>query len=182
MAHSADSTTSSSSSASMSPADRRRQRLTQVATTNSSTFITFPSNRRQSTSFVPMFRACTRMSSPMTDTYSSSNHSTKCSPTEHSRSHSQHRLNPILNNPLLNHRKEQVKFPPMKPKSRSSISTQPLKTVLDGQRRASATPLLPPAETTADPPAPYLDEVKFDYITRWLEQIRFATHPVEGKV
>ena len=175
MAHSTTRSTSSSSSC-ISPSHSRRQRLIQVATTNSSTFIHFPSNRRQSTSFVPVFRACTRMSSPMTtDTYSSSNHS-KISGNEHQRSHSQQRLNPILTNPLLNHRKEQVKFPPMKTNS----SSQPLKTLSTAPRRASAVPLLPPSDPLPTP-APFLDEVKFDYITRWLEQIRLVTHTIDTK-
>lgn len=172
------STDSSTSSASISANRLRRQRLIQVATTNSSTFIRFPSNRRQSTSIVPMFHATsTRLSSPITDTYSSSNHSAKVSIHEHSRSHSQQRSNPILNNPLLNHRKEQVKFPPMKPNSRPSLSSQPLKTLSNAPRRASATPDLP-----VEPPVSYLNEEKIDYIQRWLEQIRSVTQALETKV
>ena len=200
---------SASSSASASPTNERRQRLVQVATDNSSTFIPFPCHPRQSFSFVPVSRpraslSSARISSPTGDAHSVSNQSKgSVHLPEQQRSRSQQRTNPILDNPLLNHRKQQVKESP--PKlisdvsliSRLCLSSKPFKTaLLNGQimpRRANTAPLLlHPSENASSASErltpddlnqqclPYLDVTKHDYITRWLQDIRLATQLTDG--
>jgi hypothetical protein len=209
---------SSSASSSSSPFHGRRC-LVQVATNNSSTFIKFPTNARQASPFIPVFRprtsfSSTRLSSHTADTQSISNQSkssakapTSCNTSDvHKRNHSEQRVNPILNNPLLNHRKEQPKSLPIKPSNEYSrttrlcLSSRPLKSTQDDHRipiiRASTAPLfahqtdtnvnisdrliLPNNnKTSGQHQMQYADDNKYDYITRWLNEVRAATYSNE---
>ncbi|CAF0884509.1 unnamed protein product [Adineta ricciae] len=208
---------SSSSTSSSSPSLYRRRCSLQVATSNSATFIQFPNSARQSLSFIPVCRPRTshssmRVPSQTTDTQSLSNQSklSANAPSssnisdEHKRSHSHHRINPILNNPLLNHRKEQPKTPPIKSQeysrtTRLCLSSRPMKQTSNenylSTARARTAPLLahenapvsdisdgflaPIEKKTPDDQFPYVDTVKYDYITRWLNEIRAATYSTE---
>lgn len=198
-----ESSSSSTSSSLLSPFNRRR-RLTQVATNNSATFIQFPTSARQESSFVPITRprtsySSTRLSFHRADTQSVSNQSKSSVHTpsssnasdDHKRGHSQHRINPILNNPLLNHRKEQPKSPPIKSSieysrtTRLCLSSKPLKATLNDAPiptiRASTAPpyidrlILPIDQNPSDQRMQYVDPNKYDYITRWLTELRAAT-------
>jgi hypothetical protein len=204
--------TSTSSSPSSSPVTGRR-RFIQVATDNSSTFIQFPINSRQSSLFVPTYRPGTRLStarpfSRAKDTQSRSNRS-KSSNTPsastvsagHKRNHSQEKSNPILNNSLLNHRKEQPKSFPIKISTdsshttRLSLSSKPLKTISNDNQistiPASTAPLsvhqtensisdqqiIPDDNENNDEQKIHcLDKSKYDYITQWLHAVRQATY------
>lgn len=209
---------SSSTSSSLSPFNNRK-RLVQVATNNSASFIQFPHNARQACLFVPICRPRTshssaRLSAHTIETQSLSHQSKSSSnaPTasvasgdgENKRIHSQQRTNPILTNPLLNHRKEQPKTLPMKSSSEYSrttrlcMSSRPLKaTTNDIQMptiRASTAPILARQKNTninvsdrliitidnktseqQQQQMQYIDANKYDYITRWLNEVRAAT-------
>jgi hypothetical protein len=206
-----------STSSSLSPFGRRK-RLIQVATNNSATFIQFPTNARQPSPFVPICRprtslSATRLSTHATDTQSLSNQSKSSAhaPTpsidssDHKRSHSKERINPILNNPLLNHRKEQPKTPPVSYSNtysyttRLCLSSKPSKTTSNDNQmpaiRASTAPILAPQKETninvsdrlitptdnktSEQQMQYVDENKYDYITRWLNEVRAATYSNE---
>ncbi|CAF1415117.1 unnamed protein product [Adineta steineri] len=207
--------TASSSSSTSSPLNQRRP-LVQVATNNSATFIQFPtSTTRQASTFVPICRPRTSLSSirlPLhtLDTQSVSNqskfsiHAPSSSniSDDHKRSHSHQRINPILSNPLLNHRKEQPKTPPIRPSNeysrttRISLSSRPLKSTVNethiSNNRARTAPHLihqkEPINTNVsdrltisidkkpnEQQSQYIDPTKYDYITRWLNEIRSAT-------
>jgi len=208
---------SSSTSSSLSPFNRRK-RLLQVATNNSASFIQFPANARQASPFVPINHPRTSYSSTClpihtADSQSLSNQS-KSSVNAHSssnasddpkRSHSQHRINPILSNPLLNHRKEQPKSLPIKSSNEYSrttrlcLSSKPLRATSNDTHkpiiRANTAPHLVHKKDThinisdrliipIDKKSPghqiqYVDANKYDYITRWLNEIRAATYSNE---
>jgi len=212
---------SSSTSASLLPLNRNR--LVQVATNNSATFIQFPRNARRTFPFVPIFRprtshSSTRLSSYTVDTQSLSNQSkfsanapaSSIASDEHKRGHSQPRINPILNNPLLNHRKEEPKSPPVKSSNEYSrttrlcLSSRPLKPTSNDTKmptmRASTAPILAHQKETninisdrliipienktsqqqQQQQTQYVDDNKYDYITRWLNEVRAATHSNEA--
>jgi hypothetical protein len=197
-----------------------RKRLIQVATDNSATFIQFPKNSRQASLYVPISRprtshSSTRLPSHKVDTQSLSNHSkssanapaSSIASEEHKRSRSQQRINPILNNPLLNHRREEPKSPPIKPSKEHSrtlrlcLSSRPFKITSNGTQmpiiRASTAPFLAhqtePNTNTSDrltipndnktseqqQQTQYVDDNKYDYITRWLNEVRAATYSNE---
>ncbi|CAF1313778.1 unnamed protein product [Rotaria magnacalcarata] len=210
---------SSSTSSSLSPFLRQR-RLIQVATNNSATFIQFPMNVRQSSSFIPICRPRTsyssaRLSSPSADTQSLSNQSkssaqdpqSSITSTDHKRGQSERRVNPILNNPLLNHRKEQPKYPLTKCSNESSrpsrpyLPSKPLKstattdTQISAIRESTVPPIVNQPEIninlsdrlilltdnkTRELHLQYVDENKYDYITRWLNTVRTATYSTEN--
>jgi hypothetical protein len=122
---------------------------------------------------------------------------------ENRRTHSQQRTNPILTNPLLNHRKEQPKTPPMKSSNEYSrttrlcLSSKPLRATINDTQvpriRASTAPVLARQKDTnintsdrliikvdnktseQQPHTQYIDDNKYDYITRWLNEVRAAT-------
>ncbi|UJR09744.1 hypothetical protein I4U23_013973 [Adineta vaga] len=216
--HASLSSSASSSSSTSSPLLNRRRSSFQVATSNSATFIQFPNSARQSTSFIPICRprtshSSTYIPSQTTDTQSVSNQSknsatapsSSIASDEHKRSHSHHRINPILNNPLLNHRKEQPKTPPIKSSTEYScttrlcLSSRPIKQTSNENdllpNRARTAPLLAHQNVTDsnvsnDLPIsidkkttaqqfPFVDTTKYDYITRWLNEIRAATYSSE---
>lgn len=210
---------SASTSSSLSPFLRQR-RLVQVATNNSATFIQFPMNVRQSSTFVPICRPRTsyssaRLSSPTADTQSLSNQSKSSvqerTPSilssEHKRGRSEQRTNPILSNPLLNHRKEPEKYPPVKSPNenvrptRNCLSSRPFKSTAtnDSQLstiRASTVPpivhqpeinvslsdrlIMSADNKTREHQMQYVDDSKYDYITRWLNAVRAATYSNEN--
>jgi hypothetical protein len=206
----------SSKSSSLLPYNNRK-RLVQVATNNSATFIQFPKNAHQTSPFVPVSRfrtshSLTRLSSPHTvDTQSLSNQSksSENAPTssiasgEHKRDHSQQRMNPILNNPLLNHRREKPKSSPIKSSkeylytTRHCLSSKPLKATSNDTQiqiiRATTAPILAHQkeintnlsdrviisidnQTSEQKQTQYVDDNKYDYITRWLNEVRAATY------
>ena len=212
------SSSSSSSSSSLSSPLNRRKRLIQVATNNSATFIQFLTNARQASPFVPISRprtsySTTRLPLHTTDTQSLSNQSKSSANAppssnasdDHKRSHSQQRINPILNNPLLNHRKEQPKSPPIKSSNEYSrttrlcLSSRPLKATSNDTHiptiRASTAPhlahqkhtninttdrlIIPIDKKISEQQMQYVDANKYDYITRWLTEIRAATYSNE---
>jgi len=197
----------STSSSSSSPPNTRRQYFKQVATNNSSTFIQFPTNSRQSSLFVPTYQSQTNRSTvrPVlltTDTRSTSNTpSSSIVNADHERSHSQQRSNPILSNPLLNHRKEQPKSLPIKTlidlshTTRLCLSSKPLKTPSNDNQiprnRASTAPFLAhqtesitsDRQLTLDDNEDHdqqeihcLDKSKYEYITNWLHEVEQATY------
>ncbi|CAF0920835.1 unnamed protein product [Rotaria sp. Silwood1] len=202
---------SKSTSPSSSPIIERR-RFAPVATHNSSTFIRFPTSARQSTLFVPVYQPQVRVSSVQpcsltTDTQSISNKS-KSSNTppssigsdQHKHNYSQQRSNPILNNPLLNHRKEQPKLFSKKFSTNFSHTTRiclSSKTNSNDNQlstnHTSTAPLLThQIENTADTiitanddensdqqEIEYFCKTKYDYITRWLHDVRQATYCTE---
>lgn len=194
-----------------------RKRLVQVATNNSATFIQFPRNARQACPFIPISRPRTDHSStrysPQTVESQSVSKSFPTPPTssvtsgegDNKRGHSQQRTNPILTNPLLNHRKEQPKTPPMKSfktysrTTRLCLSSKPFRTTSNETHmpviRASTAPILAhqKVETNInisdrlmisidhktieheEQQTQYIDKNKYDYITRWLNEVRAAT-------
>ncbi|CAF2802332.1 unnamed protein product [Rotaria sp. Silwood2] len=202
---------SKSTSPSSSPIIERR-RFAPTATHNSSTFIRFPTNTRQSTSFVPIYRPQANVLSVQpcsltTDTQSLSNKS-KSSNTppssitsdQHKHNYSQQRSNPILNNPLLNHRKEQPKSFPNKFSTNFSYTTRiclSSKTNSNGNQlstnRASTAPqlthqientsdrlIIPKNDENSDlQEIAYFYETKYNYIRRWLHDVRQATYCTE---
>jgi hypothetical protein len=195
----------SASSSSSSPSITERRRFMQVATDNSSAFIQFLTNSRQSLLFVPTHRSRTNLSTTPShltkDTHSASNKSKSSNgpslsftSTDHGRTHSEQRSNPILNNPLLNHRKEQPKSPPLKISTdfsytRLYLSSKPLKPI--STNRANTVPLLanqtesiisdkkiiPDDNKNIDQEEiPGLNKIKYDYITHWLNEVHQATY------
>ena len=167
------STSSASSTSSALKPIYGRERLVQVATTNSATFIHFPTNNRQSSLFIPLCPSRTSVSSTpvsciTTETHSVSNRSKSSVRTPPSsngnadqrRDLTQPRANPILNNPLLNHRKEQPKAVPVKSVSeytrptRLCLSSRPFRAAPAdhslAMNRASTAPLF--AHQTNDNP------------------------------
>ena len=180
---SATSTLSSSSSS--------RRQLVHVATNNSSTFIQFPNTSRQLSS-IPTDRSRTSRSitRPITcgaDVRSVSNTHLSSIPTT---DRNQQRLNPILNNSLLNYRKEQPKCTPIKVSTDYSVTTRlclsskPVTT--DPQLSIIHTINTPPP--TEDPISDQpnenedneqeetqpMDKSKYDFITRWLQEVEQA--------
>lgn len=211
-------------SSSSSTSSNQRQRLVQVATNNSATFIQFLRNSRQAVPFIPICRprtdhSSTRYSPQTIETQSSSNQSKSFTnaPTssvasgegENKRGQSQQRINPILTNPLLNHRKEHPKTPPLIPlktysrTTRLCLSSKPFRTTNNDTHtptiRASTAPILAhPKETNInvsdrlilsidqkrieqEQQTQYIDQSKYDYITRWLNEVRAATHSTKTK-
>ena len=206
-------TSSSSTSSSLLPNYYQRKRLIQVATNNSATFIQFPKNVRHKFPFIPITtRLPTSHSSTNTlDTQSISSTnvpvpSIDSSIKEYRRSRSQQRNNPILNNPLLNHRKEEIKIPPIKPPrqyprtTRLCLSSRPFKYILHNSQnsniRASTAPIFahqsdtniniydrlitsvenkPSQQQENEQQTQYADDNKYDFITRWLNEVRAAT-------
>jgi hypothetical protein len=193
---------SSSKSSSLIPFNNR-QRFVQVATTNSATFIQFPKSARQTSLFVPISRfrtshSSTRLSPRTNDTQSLSNQSksSKNPPTssstgsgEHKPDHFQQRINPILNNPLLNHRREEPKFSHI---TRNCQSSKPLRATLNDTQIPIIRPTTAPMfghqkeisdrliisiekKTFKQEETQYVDD-KYDYITRWLNEVRAATY------
>lgn len=160
----------------------------QVATTNSATFIRFPNSARQSQAFIPLCPSRTSFSStPVSCFTTDSKSSTSPEPNENRRGRSESRVNPILSNPLLNHRREQPKTQP-----RTSYSAHPARLplstvtnrattapVLTDRQRADALVIAPvpttPIEPEEDLCLSYMDDVKFDYISRWIREVRAAT-------
>lgn len=188
-----------------------RERLVQVATNNSATFIHFPPNHRQSCVFVPICPSrisvsSTPVSSITTDTYSLSKSSTP-DHTDLKLNHNYPLQNPILSNPLLNHRKEQPKAFPLKAFrpirfGNSSKATQinPNDSSLSNTRASTAhlfvhqnntNPhvsdrhnLIVNEKTSNDNyhPLSYIDDHKHDYIARWINEVRAATRSSNEKL
>ena len=194
----------------------QRKRLIQVATTNSSTFIPLLSNARHPLPFVPICHprissSAARFSPHTFDTNSSSNQSKSSAKAQISsiRSsnykclHTQQRINPILNNPLLNYRREQPKYPSIKSSNghtrteeellRSSRPLKPIsnKTETPIVRANTVPPVSHQNETNTSLPSKliisienrtpeqeiqYIDQDKHDYITRWVNEVRAATY------
>jgi hypothetical protein len=187
------SSSSSSSSSSATPgstyAEQRRQCLVRVATHNSSTFLSLPSNSRLRYVLKPVVRPDTSLSltttKTATDIYSVSNHS-RMSSIGHT-----HPSNPILNNPLLNHRKKNLAVLPAvksvgdpsstarrrllsKASQRTHTRLQHGNNTTSSQVQSSTSiPIRQDDEQTARL-LPYLDEIKFDLIARWLKDVRVA--------
>jgi len=198
---SAASTLSSSSSSSFIT---ERRHLVQVATNNSSTFIQFPANSRQIPLCIPTDRSRaiylkTREFSHATDIRSISNPRSSSIPiSDRERHHSQQRYNPILNNSLLNHRKEQPKSSPIKPSTDYSLTTRlclsskavkpisndhptsiiPANTSPQTESSISDQQILPNEDEDNDQQEAHrLDKNKYDYITRWLQEVEQAKYP-----
>lgn len=215
---SSSSSSSSTTSSSVIPYANHRPHI-QVATSNSATFIQFPRNARQATVFLPVNRprtshSSTRLSAYTAETQSLSNQSkiSSLDSSEQKRCQSQQRTNPILTNPLLNHRKEQMKSPPIKSSkeyvrtTRLCLSSKPLRTATNETDmpviRASTAPVIVHTKDSSpnnaeiskqlsisneiktcsnyDQQTQYLDDNKFDYITRWLNEVRAATYSKEA--
>lgn len=193
-----------------------RRRFVPVATNNSSTFIQFPTNSRQLILLLPSIRSRTNHSktsfvSGTTDVHSGSSHS-KSSNTRSSslvsRDRSRQKVNPILNNSLLNYRKQQPKpFPtPMSTDisytTPLSLSSKLFRTKCnDSPLRTEATPRLTDEiqsvasdpDTTPDEDenenenneevdGPYLDPSKYKYITQWLNEVEQARTHTDSSV
>ena len=157
------STSSTSSTSSGLKPIYGRERLVQVATTNSATFIQFPTNNRHACLFIPLCPSrasvsSTPVSSLTTETNSISYKSKSSARTpslsndtgDQRRDLSQPRANPILNNPLLNHRKEQPKSLPVKS---TNEYTRPTRLCLSS-RPFRAAPTDPPVVTNRASTAP----------------------------
>ncbi|CAF3214371.1 unnamed protein product [Rotaria socialis] len=182
-----------------------RRRMTPVGTHNSSTFIRFPISSRTSTAFVPIYQQRTYRSSfrptpIIKDTHSISDNSKSSNPTPSSIVSDQQKpnlskkmINPILNNPLLNYRKERPKPIPNRFQtsfsntsrlglaSKATINNNP-----KSKFRANTAPLLAnEIETTSNEQITsneseyedqkeieFFDESKYNYITRWIQGIR----------
>ena len=151
----------------------------QVATSNSATFIRFPSSARTTQPFIPLCPSRTSFSStPVSSLTADSKSSCSPEPTEGRRGRSEQRVNPILTNPLLNHRREQPKTHP-----RPRRSSQPTRRIVTAPM--TAVPIITdvpqtilPEETSVahvEEEPTYMDEVKFDYISRWIREVRAAT-------
>ena len=207
--HSSSTRLSAFSSASAAAA-RERRHPTQVATDNSSTFIEFPTNSRQSSLFIPTYRlrisrSSMRPFSPTTDTQfvlnkaqSLNTSSSSISNENHRRHHSQQRTNPILSNPLLNHRKEQPTFFPTKmltdlsQDTKFNLSSKPPRPTASNKRilttrantnsfstrptETNSTRLIALKNNDEQEELSYLDKDKYDYITRWLDEVRQVTY------
>ena len=187
---SATSTLSSSSSST-------RRQLVQVATNNSSAFIQFPNTSRQLSCIPPVRpredRSRTRPFTCEADIRLASNAPLPTIlPTDRTQ---QQRLNPILNNSLLNHRKEQPKSSPIKISTDYSITTQLCLTSkpskAEHQIPTIRTDTSQEAESSASDEqnenedddnqeeTEYLDKSKYDYITRWLQEVEQAQSSAE---
>ncbi|CAF1161534.1 unnamed protein product [Rotaria sordida] len=194
--------TSSSPSSSSSIGERRR--FVPVATHNSSTFIQFPTNVRQSISFVPVYPSRASISSVQpcsftidTQSISTKSKSSNTSPSsitsnQHKRNYFQQRPNPILNNPLLNHRKDQPKKCSINFSYTTRICLSSKTNSNDNQLsidRANIAPQLTNQienisdrlndENSDQQEIEYFNKTKYDYITRWLHDIRQATYCAE---
>lgn len=157
----------SSSVSSNSPNNQRRKRLIQIATENSSAFIRFPRSQRLNSSIVPVNRtrpslSSARLSSATTE---QENNAQK----DQQRSQSLQRSNPILENPLLNHRKASSDVSSIvqidstnktRPKTNDRIVVLQQKQQQLAEQRAKQNQVIL-----------YLGKVKFDYIQRWLNEV-----------
>ena len=179
-----------------------RKPLVQVATDNSATFIQFPAHYRSKCMFRPIYPSRTSFSSTPVSSINTETPSVSKSSgsdqTDTKRDPSQVRVNPILNNPLLNHRKEQPKTPLTS--NQIGSSPRPLKhniviDPLSPTNRASTAPIfahqINPNPRISDRnflsvdekiddsnqqrQYPLLDENKHDYISRWISEVRAAT-------
>lgn len=198
---------SNSSSSSSSTTNTHQQYRTQVATDNSSTFIQFPISLRQSSVYVPTYRSRTNLSTapptrltPETSTASNKtkSHTSESSvvSTDRERSLSRQRFNPILNNPLLNHRKEQPKSSSTKVSVDFSQTTRlclPSKSTQNNHQISSNLTyetendisheqLISDEKENNDQQEtlPCLDKTKYDYITRWLFNVQQANSSKES--
>lgn len=177
-----------------------RRRFVQVATNNSSTFIQFPTNSRQLILVLPSIRtranhSQTSFVSGTTDIQSGSSHS-KSSNTRSSSivsaDRSRQKVNPILNNSLLNYRREQPKSFPMPMSTdlsnitRLSLSSKPCNDPLvltertphipdEIQSTVSDSDITPDEnENTDEVEGPFLDPKKYKYVTQWLYEVEQA--------
>lgn len=175
-----------------------RERLVQVATCNSATFIKFPSHYRSNSSFRPLCPSRNSISStPVSSLNTESPPLSKSSGSEQNevkREPNKVRLNPILNNPLLNHRKEPARstissarrpiFPnelTRKPNQSSSESLATISrpktapTCIEHKINQSDRKLVENEENIAENDSASIDDHKHDFITRWLQEVRAAT-------
>ncbi|CAF1626128.1 unnamed protein product, partial [Adineta ricciae] len=189
---------SSTSSSSASLVESRYR--AQVATENSSSFMPFFARTHQTNVLVPAHRLRTNLAttpacSMNTDLQSLHSESKSSNiPSSNSRSNDvkcvqpQQIPNPILNNPLLNHRRETPK------PTRVNISTDSCQTVelhpmtklckarsKNGKQMSTVSLLTQRAQPVSDGTIvsgelPPIDKVKFDYITRWIHEVRVATY------
>ncbi|UJR36358.1 hypothetical protein I4U23_029084 [Adineta vaga] len=194
---------SASSSSSLSSLTESRHR-TQIATDNSSSFIPFFARLQQTTVFIPAHRSRTNLSttpssSLTTDIQSISNESKLSNPSssnsisrERKRFESQQRFNPILNNPLLNHRREVPKPVRMNISTDSSQTiklhqtTKPFKVRSNDKQTSTSSLLTQRIEPVTDRKViseelPLIDKRKYDYITRWIHDVRLATYSSEQR-
>jgi hypothetical protein len=101
---------------------------------------------------------------------------------DHKRSHCQQRFNPILNNPLLNHRTESPKTLSTKNSTDFShitklcLLSQPSKTSQTENLIESFDIIINNNEDDIEEQVGDFDQSKHDYITRWLWEIRQATY------
>ncbi|CAF2091428.1 unnamed protein product [Rotaria magnacalcarata] len=186
-----------------------RRCMAPVGTHNSSTFIRFPISSRTSTTFVPIYQQRTYRSSLrptpiIKDTHSISDNSKSSNPTPSSIVSDQQKsnlskkmINPILNNPLLNYRKEQPK--PIPNRFQTSFSNTlrlglALKMAINdnpkSKFRSDTAPLLAnEIETTSNEQITsdeneyddqreieYFDKSKHNYIIRWMQDIRVTAN------
>ena len=183
-----------------------RRKLVQVATNNSSTFIQFPTNSRQLILLLPTIRTranqsktsfisgTTDIQSGSSQTKSSKTHSSSIVSTDRSRQ----KLNPILNNSLLNYRKQQVKpFSVQMSTDRSYIArlplsfktksndltipadhTQPAELDTDEIQTVHSDPEIVPNENENEEieeiEPPFLNPSKYEYVTQWLIEVEQA--------
>ncbi len=188
---SATSTLSSSSSST-------RRQLVQVATNNSSTFIQFPNTSRQlscvSTGRSREAHSKTRPFTCGADIRVASNAPL---PTIPLTDRTQQRFNPILNNSLLNYRKEQPKSFPVKISTDYSITTElcltsktpkaehqipTIRTDISHETESSVSDEQNENEDNDDDDqeeTEYLDKSKYEYITRWLQEVEQAQSSAE---
>lgn len=172
------------SSATSTSTSSSKQYRRHVATQNSSAFIQFLTNSRQSTIFIPINHNLPRPTSGTTDSQSKSN--TPCLITEQPNRKirsAEQKCNPILNNSLLNYRREQPKSVPVKT---NVISTQTTRLCLSAKSSTSRKRIFPLRLPNAsisqfdqdilplNSHEPYLDKIKYDYITRWLRDVAQA--------
>ena len=167
----------------------------QVATENSSSFVPFFDRTHQTNVFVPAYRPRTNLTATpacsMNTDLQSINSESKSSNSKGNDSkcpQPQPRVNPILNNPLLNHRRDTPK--PI----RVNICTDSCQTIelhsltklskvrSNNIKQISTVSLLTQRtepvsdETISSGELPPIDKVKFDYITRWIHEVRVATY------
>lgn len=181
------SSATSTSSSSSSSLFNKQYRTQVVATHNSSTFIQFLTNSRQSTVFLPETNhSIARPPSRTTDVQSLSNITslTTEQPLRKIRSCESQKCNPILSNSLLNHRREQPKSIPVK---KNVTSSRTIRLCLSANASNSRKRIFPLRRPNSDihksdqetlpvvPNEPHLDKNKYDYITRWLRDVAEAT-------
>lgn len=152
----------------------------QVATSNSATFIRFPTSARTTQPFIPLCPSRTSFSStPVSSMTVDSKSSYSPEPIEVRRGRSEQRVNPILNNPLLNHRREKPQIHPRPCFSSQPTSRIPATTVttipIVADVEETVLPIETPLAQIQDENTNYMDEVKFDYISRWIQEVRAAT-------